>query len=402
MPIIIQKFGGTAVSTAQKREVAVARVMQTYQQGNEVVVVVSAMGRQGDPYATDTLLGLVQDDACISARDLDLLISCGEIIAAGVFAAALRKHHAKIAVFTGYQAGIITDEMHGNARVIDVQPARMQRLLQDGHIVVVAGFQGISQQNEITTLGRGGSDTTAVALGIALNAETVEIYTDVPGIMTADPRIVSEAKVLTVVDYQEMLQMTYEGARVLNSRAVELAMHNNVRLVVKSPSSSAHGTLISSTTLYESRLQPVISVAHKNNLAQVMLYPEKKSSELDRWMFAALAEQGISVDLININPSCKMFAVLAADIERVQMALANCCSGELKIRAGCSKVSVVGVGMRGIPGVMATFTQALHAAAVEILQTSDSHMTISCLIDSKHLAEAVNALHTHFHLAALG
>lgn len=402
MPILVQKFGGSSISTAKNREIAIGRVLRAREQGYAVVVVVSAMGRQGAPYATDTLIDLVNSPKSqLAERDLDLVLACGEIISAGVFVAELRQH-CNAAMLTGQQAGVLTDNIHGDARIVNVQPTRIIELLTEGQVVVVTGFQGIGVNGETTTLGRGGSDTSAVALGVALQAEAVEIYTDVAGIMTADPNLVPEAKVLAAVDYQEMLQMAYEGAKVLHSRAVEMAMHNNLRLIVRSPAAEHPGTIITSATSYEARRSyPVIGVAHKTGLAQVSVQSEAKDPGFDCRLFAGLAEQRISVDLINVNPKSKMFTVGTVYLERVHEVL-NRLATTYEIRTGCSKVSVVGVGMRGMPGVMATLCRALHEAKVEILQTSDSHMTISCLVDEQQLVKALNSLHDHFRLAKLG
>lgn len=402
MPVIIQKFGGTSVSTPESREAAVARILEARQQGFDVVVVVSAMGRAGEPYATDTLINLVNGTGqSFDKRDLDLVMACGEIISAGVFVATLRKRVAKVAILTGWQAGILTDGKYGDARIIDVRPERVRRLLADGYIVVVAGFQGMSDQGEITTLGRGGSDTTAAAMGVAMEAEGVEIYTDVDGIMTADPRLVPEAKVLSVMDYSEVLQMAYEGAKVLHSRAVEMAMQKNVQLIVKKTVGRHPGTKIVSTVLYEGRRQqPVIGVAHTVNVTQIAIQPEKGIPGLDSRIFSALAKAGVSVDLINVSPETKLFAVKEEDVPLVQAALSGF-PVRLRQRQGCAKVSVVGIGMRGVPGVMARVTEALADAEIEILQTSDSHLTITCLIDQVNLTKAVNALHQAFDLSSL-
>lgn len=400
MPILVQKFGGSSVSTRKNRQIAIGRVLHARAQGYAVVVVVSAMGRLGAPYATDTLIELVSCSGQLAERDLDLVMSCGEIISAGVFLAELRQH-CPAAMLTGQQAGIVTDAVHGDARIVHVDPKRVNELLAKGLVVVVAGFQGISAQGETTTLGRGGSDTSAVALGVALQAEAVEIYTDVAGIMTADPKLVPDAQVMRAIDYQEMLQMSYEGAKVLHSRAVELAMHNNLRLIVRSAVGENPGTLISSAASYEmKRSYPVIGVAHKTNLAQVSLVVDSRDS-LDCRLFAGLAEHGVSVDLINVSPKSKLFTVDAKNTERVEEVLQRL-AVQYYIRPGCCKISVVGVGMRGVPGIMATLCRALHEAKVEILQTSDSHMTVSCLVDEQQLAAAVISLHNHFQLKRLG
>lgn len=402
MPIIVQKFGGTSVSTPECRAAAVARILEARQLGYQPVVVVSAMGRKGEPYATDTLISLVQGSgAGLEKRDLDLVMVCGEIIAAGAFVSLLRRRFPRVALLTGWQAGIVTDERHGDARITDVRPERVHRLLGDDYLVVVAGFQGMSQQGEITTLGRGGSDTTAAAMGVALGADLVEIYTDVDGIMTADPRLVPEAKVLPLMDYSEVLQMAYEGAKVLHPRAVEMAMQKSVPLVVRRTEGSFPGTKIVNAVLYEGlRQQPVIGVAYRVNIAQITLHPEQGLPTQSARIFRSLADAGVSLDLINVSPESIQFTVKEEDLLLARQVLGGF-PVQICEHPGCARVSVVGIGMRGVSGVMARVVQGLTSAGVEILQTSDSHLTITCLIEQSGLTKAVNSLHQAFQLGAL-
>lgn len=401
MPIVVQKFGGTSVATEERRAAVIERILEAKENNYGVVVVVSAMGRTGEPYATDTLINLLHDtDDKSNQRDLDLVMSCGEVIAAGVLASQLRQSVGKVTVLTGWQAGVITDERHGDARVISVRTERIRQLLVAGHIVLVTGFQGLSEAGEVTTLGRGGSDTTAAALGVALSAEKVEIYTDVDGIMTADPRMVEEARVLDVLDYSEVLQLAYEGARVIHPRAVELAMRQNVPLLIKHHDGRSAGTLITAAALYERRrkVRPVTGVAHLTGIAQLIIRPSTRGTDcFNHELFAALTRHGVSVDLINICPHLKMMTVQERDIPAAERAVAEL-SVAAEIRPGCAKVSVVGIGMRRVPGVMATIARALHEAGVEILQTGDSHLHISCLIRKEDIAQAMSALHRHFEL----
>jgi aspartate kinase len=232
--IIVQKFGGTSVATPLQREKAARKVMESRANGYSPVVVVSAMGRKGEPYATDTLLGLIKDiHENADPREQDLIMSCGEVISTVIMTETLRKMGCDAVGLTGGQAGIITDESFGNTRIVEVHPQRVMDYLKLGKVVVVAGFQGISKSGEITTLGRGGSDTTAAALAVALGAEAVEIYTDVEGVMTADPKMVPEARPLTVVSYSEIVEMAHLGAKVVHPRAVEIAMEGGVPIRIK-------------------------------------------------------------------------------------------------------------------------------------------------------------------------
>jgi aspartate kinase len=404
--LVVQKFGGTSVSSATMRAEVVARVQEALSSGLRSVVVVSAMGRNGDPYATDTLIGLAQSEGGDSPpRDLDLLLSCGEIISTVLMAGTLRAAGIDAVSMTGWQAGIHTDDAFGDAQIIAVEPDRLVRLLEEGRVVVVAGFQGISESGDITTLGRGGSDTTAAALGAALGAEVVEIYTDVDGVKTADPRIVPEARTIEVVGHFEVCQMASEGAKVVHPRAVEIAMRSNVPLRVKSTRGGGPGTLIATgrrmgwPMIADGR--PVTAVTHVPAIAQVEVRPSsgELDAEAELAVFMTMAASGISVDLINVSPQVVSYTVPERLAEKAVSALAKLgLPLQVSARPGCAKVSVVGLGMRGVPGVMAKVARALASAGVRILQTADSHATISCLVDGSHMERAIVALHSEFGL----
>lgn len=404
MRIIVQKFGGTSVANADGRRHVADRVQQAVREGFAVVVVVSAMGRQGEPYATDTLIQLA-NAACpeMAPREMDLLLSCGEIISSVIVAGTLRARGLPVAVLTGGQAGIITDESFGNAQIIRVEPQAVLKRLREGAVVVVPGFQGRTQNGEITTLGRGGSDTSATALGGGLKAEVVDIFTDVDGVMTADPRLVPDARTLSVTTYDEIAQMAHYGAKVVHPAAVEIAMQHRVPLRIKSTFEDGPGTLItysleaagaSWSELHRSC--PVTGVTHVAGLAQFTIStPPDHPAAVS--LFRTLAAGGISVDLINVTPQLKRFCVDERKAERAEALLRE--QGlEPGVRLGCAKVSVVGSGMRGRPGVMATVAEGLAKVGVEIMQTADSHVTISCLVEASQLREAVRALHAAFEL----
>ncbi|HYF95486.1 MAG TPA: aspartate kinase [Symbiobacteriaceae bacterium] len=404
MRIIVQKYGGTSVATPEGRELVAERVERAVREGLATVVVVSAMGRQGAPYATDTLIQLAYA-ACpeLAPRELDLLLSCGEIISSVVVAGTLKERGLPVVVLTGGQAGIVTDDTFGSAHILKVDPGPMLVRLREGRVVVVAGFQGRTQAGEITTLGRGGSDTTAAAVGGALKAEVVEIYTDVDGVKTADPRLVPDARTLTVTTYDEIAQMAHYGAKVVHPRAVEIAMQHRVPLRIKSTFQDGPGTLITysmeaaGTSWSELHSDnPVTGVTHVSGLAQLSIAAPDGPASLQS-AFRTLADSGISVDLINVSPGTATFCVE----ERKQHQARNVLSGiglVPAVRTGCAKVSVVGSGMRGRPGVMATVVEGLARAGVEILQTADSHVTISCLVEGAQLQMAVQALHDAFSL----
>lgn len=404
MRIIVQKFGGTSVATPEGRQRAASRVDQALRDGLRPVVVVSAMGRMGDPYATDTLIALAVG-ACpdVPARELDLIMSCGEVIAAVVMAATLRSRGVPAVALTGAQAGIVTDDQFGVATILRVETDRLRNLLAGGQVPVVAGFQGATASGEVTTLGRGGSDTTAAALGGALRAEVVEIYTDVSGIYTADPRLVPHARTLPVTTYDEVAQMAHHGARVVHPRAVELAMQHNVPLRIRSTFDDGPGTLVTyaleaAGPVTDRRPQgAVTAVTHVPHLAQVTVATDPKDPR-GYELFRRLADAGISIDLINVSPDRKVFCVEERRAARAQAILQEMGLAP-QVVTGCAKVSAVGAGMRGRPGVMATVVEALQRVGVEILQTADSHVTISCLVAQADMEKAVRALHDAFGLA---
>lgn len=411
--IIVQKFGGTSVATDEGRSRLAAHVSGAVATGWSPVVVVSAMGRAGAPYATDTLLKLVQpstspDTAATAAtatpnRDLDLLMSCGEVISAIVTASALRAAGHDTVVLTGQQGGIITDESHGSASIVDLHPEPITRHLAQGKVVVVAGFQGATRAGEITTLGRGGSDISAVALGAALHAGLVEIYTDVDGIKTADPRLVPHARTIPHMTYDETSQLAHEGAKVLHPRAAEMAACFRLKVRIRSTFTDAPGTLVTADGPDEDPWStlahpgPVAGVTHADAIALVSFDSDAGDRPPYTATFRALAEIGINIDMISVTPQACSFIVAGQSVHAAEQALHRV-GVNPAIRGGLAKVSVVGRGMRDTPGVMARVSEALLQAGVGILRTSDSLMTISCLIDAADLEAAVRALHTRFGL----
>ncbi|MDI3270419.1 MAG: aspartate kinase, partial [Bacillota bacterium] len=375
------------------------RVKDALQAGKKVVAVVSALGRKGDPYATDTLLSLVEAEGPADGREKDLLLSSGEIIAAVICAAALRAGGVEAKALTGPQAGIMTDASHGEAHIVGVDTRLLEELLLRGVVPVVAGFQGLSPEGQVTTLGRGGSDTTAAALGVALHAEVVEIYTDVPGIQTADPSLVPEAALLSEVTYDEVFQLAHGGGKVVHPRAVELLMRAGIPIRVRRARDTEGGTWVvrerhgeDPWSLYH---RAVTFVTQKPRLALVEvegdLYDQAR-------VFRAVADAGISVDLIHIHRAGQSFTVPEELAPRVEEALGQ--EGFLpRIEKGLSKVTVVGSGMHGRPGVAAAVVEALAEKEIPILAAADSHVTVSCLVPGEAMAEAVRVLHRRFGLA---
>ncbi|QGG48237.1 aspartate kinase [Heliorestis convoluta] len=400
MKIVVQKFGGTSVATEEIRQQAIERILEARKKGYHVVVVVSAMGRFGEPYATDTLLSLTQSmDPDLPTREKDLLMACGEIISGVVMTAQLRRSGIDALFLTGWQAGILTTDHYGEARILSVKPQRIFGELKEGKVVIVAGFQGSNEQKEITTLGRGGSDTTAVAIGAAMKAELVDIFTDVAGVMTADPRLVQRARFLNRLSYQEVCQLAQEGAKIIHPRAVDLAMQRHLTLRVRSTSSSAAGTLICDKD-DEGNFPPqrlITGIAHRSQITQFKLDIAQalNPSEIELTVFKALAEAGISVDFINVSPRIIIFTVDDAVAPKV-MEIMRSKNLEPDVISHCAKVAVVGMNMMGVPGVMARVVEALTKNGITILQSADSYTTIWCLIEEKNLVKAANALHQQF------
>lgn len=402
MRILVQKFGGTSVASREARLAAVEHIEDALQREYKVVVVVSAMGRRGDPYATDTLLGIIDESDVVSKRDLDILMSCGEAISAVVFAALLRSRGHEVTILNGMQAGVITNAQHGEARILDLRPNRILEELEHGRVVIVMGFQGGTADGNITTLGRGGSDTTATALGVALNAEFVDIFTDVEGIMTADPRIVSNARRLDQVTYTEICNLAYQGAKVIHPRAVEVAMQKNIPIRVRSTHSKDEGTLVTNSVAtmegYRVMDQYVTGVTQSANVTQINIPVQPSEHQA---VFNAMAENDISLDFISVSLERIAYTVSDKDADKAVSILHGMGYNPFTV-PDCAKVSAVGAGIAGVPGIMAKIVSALASEGIQILQSADSHTTIWCLVHRTDMEAAVRSLHRVFGLDVEG
>jgi aspartate kinase len=397
MSIVVQKFGGSSVSSPELREIAASRVLESARSGNQVVVVVSAMGRLPDPYATDTLLGLI--GPVRGGPNRDLLLAVGEMISAAVFAELLTSLGAPAQAMTGGQAGILTDDNYGDARILSVDTTTVRKALDAGVIPVVTGFQGHTRSGGVSTLGRGGSDLTAVALGDALKADSVDIYTDVSGVFTADPRRVADAHAVDRVSPAEMVELAGNGAKVMHHKAAELAHNTSTPYAVKGLRSNV-GTMIDDDAPVDPG-RPVTGIAALRNVAffRVIqgLSDEGGRATLDRELFDRLAAKNISIDMINVNDAGVFFVCDDENVERVRAELHNL-NLALRVRMHCAKLSIVGAGMRGTPGVMAGVVRAITDATVEIIHSTDSNITISILVPDEMAGKAEQALHDYFAL----
>ena len=421
MSLIVQKFGGSSVADAEGVKRVARRVVDTQKAGNDVVVVVSAMGD-----TTDELLDLAAEvtSNVTPSRELDMLLTAGERISTAILSMAINDLDAKAQSFTGSQAGMITDGVHGSARLVEVNPERIRESIEAGNIAIVAGFQGMNRQSgDITTLGRGGSDTTAVALAAALNADVCEIYSDVDGVFTADPRIVPTAHKLDTVTSEEMLEMAANGAKILHLRSVEYARRFNLKLHVRSSFSNLEGTIVipedsaelTPTHLKEIPLeQPLISgVAHDRSQAKITVVgvPDVPGSAAK--VFGLINEAKVNLDMIVQNvptdrPNVTDISFTLdqaqgdAALKALKAAQAELGFQEVIYNESVGKLSLVGAGMKTNTGVSFTFFEALSNAGVNIDMISTSEIRISVITELSKLDEAVRAVHTAFGLDAEG
>ncbi|MEX2105323.1 MAG: aspartate kinase [Solirubrobacterales bacterium] len=401
--IVVMKFGGTSVAGAEQIKRAAGRIVAAREAGNRVVAVLSARGK-----TTDELVAQAQE---ISerpvAREMDMLLSTGERISCALCAMAIHDMGHEAISLTGSQAGIVTDSSHTKARIIDVRADRISQALEQDRIVLVAGFQGVSTDSrDVTTLGRGGSDTTAVALAAALRASVCEIYTDVSGVYSADPRIVSDARKLPMVSFEEMLEMSASGAKVLQLRSVEYARNHNVRIHCRSSFDDGPGTLVVAED--ETVEQPfVTAVTHSDAEARVTLTGVRNEPGVAGRIFKALADAHVNVDVIIQNEPVggDQLADLSFTVDRADLGTAtDVISGLGEVSSGVrtderiGKVSIVGAGMRSHPGVAAKVFEVLGAERINIEMISTSPIKISCVISADRVPDAVNALHEAFEL----
>lgn len=451
MTILVQKFGGTSVDCPEHRALAARKVIQARVAGHSPVVVVSAIGRAGAPYATDTLVTVLQNidpQVAPAPREMDMMMACGEIISTVVFAHTLQTLGCKAIALSGGQAGIITDPKFGDARVLEIRPHYILSLIEQGYTPVVCGFQGITEPTDeyehgaITTLGRGGSDTTASALGVALKAHGVEIYTDVDGVKTADPDLVPKARTLSVCTYEEVAEIAHQGAKVVHPRAAEIAMDHNIPLWVKSTFSDAPGTRIAADDIPEDVRHRVTGITHTGRIVYIRLEIDDPAHRpiVEREVYRMMARAEVSIYLVTFSPTALSFAVprdlfpIARDLldgmivpirhsvpdvdgklatfyifkfsegldlaYSVQRPLLRNVESQVRIVdvpgsiiENCTMVSVIASGHRHSPGIMALIYETLMDNSIDVYQTADSEMSVSCLVPVSEVKRAVSLLH---------
>jgi aspartate kinase len=406
LALIVQKFGGTSVGDVDRIQNVAGRIAAARAGGHDVVAVVSAMGK-----TTDDLVSLAEQIAPgPPPRELDMLLTAGERISMSLLAMALHEQGLSARSFTGSQAGIITDELHGRARIVKITPGRVQEGLDEGDVVIVAGFQGVSQTTKnVTTLGRGGSDTTAVALAAALDADLCEIYTDVDGVYTADPRLVRNARRLHYVSFEEMLELAAHGARVLQTRSVEFARNHDVLVHVRSSFTYEDGTWIGPEDDRAMEDAYISGVAHDRSEAKVTVAGVEDRPGVAAAMFTALAADAVNVDMIVQNVSVDgetdiSFTVPRADAHRASDIIRGIApdigANDVALDLDVGKVSLVGAGMKTHPGIAAKMFEALARADVNIEMISTSTIRISVLVRDADVERAVQAVHDAFALDA--
>ena len=408
MGLIVQKYGGSSVADAAGMKRVAARIVASKRDGNQVVVVVSAMGD-----TTDELIDLANQVTPIpNGRELDMLLTAGERISMALLAMAISSLGHEARSFTGSQAGVITDSSHGRARIIDVTPGRIQEALNEGAIAIVAGFQGISQDTkDITTLGRGGSDTTAVALAAALDADVCEIYTDVDGVFSADPRVVPSARKLKSVTYDEMLELAASGAKVLHLRCVEYARRYDLPIHVRSSFSNNEGTwVVKDHPEGDQMEQAIISgIAHDKSEAKITIVGVPDRTGVAARIFQSIADNDINIDMIvqNVSAAATGLTDISFTLPKSEGANASAILQKLQGEVGFAsilyddqigKISLVGAGMRSHPGVTATFFAAMAEAGINIEMISTSEIRISIICRVNDLEKGVKAAHTAFQL----
>jgi len=402
MALIVQKFGGTSMGSIERIKHVAKRVIEEKERGNDVAVVVSAMSGE-----TDRLLKLIHEIAREpNEKDIDFVVSTGEQVSAGLLSASLNDSGYPALALTGWQAGIKTDAAHTKARILSINPDKILKLVKEGKIVVITGFQGVDEEGQITTLGRGGSDTSAVAITAALKAERCDIYTDVDGVYTADPRIVGNAKRIDVLSYEEMLELASLGAKVLQIRSVEFAMKYGVPIRVRSTFTEDEGTLIKEEDKTMERVI-VRGIAHNKNESRITVERVPDKPGIAAKIFDALAEANIPVDMIVQNVSVDGFTDISFTVEKGDAQKAERITKEIAKEIGAkdvirdddiAKVSIVGLGMRSHAGVAGKVFETLAKYGINIIMISTSEIKISCIIDEKFTELAVRVLHEAFGL----
>lgn len=389
--LLVAKFGGTSLESESCRKRVVEHCRRLLKTSDKLIVVVSAMGRQGDPYATDTLLNLVSEES--SKREKDRVMACGEVISAVVMASLLRDNGFHAEALTGWEAGICTDGVSGDARIVSIDTTRISESLESNEILVIAGFQGLAPMGHVNTLGRGGTDTTAVVLGVAMEASEVLLFKTVESVYTADPEKVPSVKKITRISAEDLRQMAWQGAKVVHPRAAEAALSSGLSLKVRSFCTGEVVTEVTPEPLEDTRY--IVGVASGPAVTGFHVIGSGKPSVFFANLFGRIAQESISMDMFSVHQCSASFTVPVDSTDRVAELLSSMGLSFTTVTP-CSKVSIVGAGMHGLKGVMARFCSALDRSGIDAIQTVDSHATISALVKLDQRDDALSLLHREF------
>lgn len=395
MEFILQKFGGTSVQTKNSRLMCINKIKESIANGNKLIVVISAMGRKNDPYSTDELLGLVSDDfKKNNPLYLDKLISCGEIISSIVFTSELQANDVNAVPLIGQDIGILTDNNFGNAKILDINTSNIEKLLSLNIVPIVAGFQGVTKDGDITTLGRGGSDISAVKLAAVLNCDKVEFFKDVNGLMTVDPKLVSSAKSINEISYEELFELSIYGNNIIHPQAVKIAMDENIPIVIKNTFNDFKGTIITNTVPKDEDFFK--GITYLKDCIQIKIFRNDNMDNENYYkVFQKISNENITIDFINVFLDHKVFTIHKNDFDQLKEILNNY-KLRYEILQNCSKIGVVKANIKNVSIVMARLIESLHKENIEVLQTNHSNMSIWILVKNEDLATSLNLIHNNF------
>ncbi len=396
MELILQKFGGTSVQTKKSRLMCINKVKELLSNGNKLVVVISAIGRKNDPYSTDTLLSLVSEEFRSNyPKYIDKLMSCGEIISSIVFASELMENNIKAIPLTGQDIGIMTNKDFGNAKILKINPKNIYDLLDNGVVPIIAGFQGVTENGDITTLGRGGSDISAVKLAEVLNCNRVEFFKDVDGLMTADPKIVISAKSIDEISYNELFELSIFGNNVIHPSAVKIAMDSNIPIVIKNTFNDFKGTVIKNN-VFDDDDDVFKGMTYLKNCIQIKI---SRNNNLDNEnyykVFQKISTENIDIDFINVFTDHKVFTIYKDNLVEIRRILDDY---KLKydVIEDCSKIGLIKANLKNASITMAKLIELLHREGIEVMQTNHSNMSIWLLVKNKDLERSLNVIHNNF------
>lgn len=403
MNIIVQKFGGSSVKDSSLRRLVIGHIINIIKQEKIPVIVVSAMGDCGQPYSTDKLIDLIKkENEEVSKREIDQVMSCGEIIASAVLASGIQGRGYQAVSLTGQQAGIRTDGTYGKSEIVDIDTSLINNYIEQGVVVVVAGFQGVSPGGDITTLGRGGSDTTAAALGAYLGADRIELYTDVDGLMTADPKLVPQAEPIEEITFQEIFLMANEGAKIVHPRAVDFAMKNEIPLIIKKTESGKGGTKVVSNKPVKDNRMNITGIIHSCSLVQVIVPMNDLHSQTEKiTIFDALNKTNIDPEMFDILEDRLIFVINGDDFTLVMNELEKRGLEDTSFRNNCAKITLLYSEQRKKNYMAFQALQVLSRENITLYQTADSNIGTSFLLSQDELKKAVNLLHEYYYSEAI-